>query len=172
MTAAALVAFITLAVFRLPTSFIEQLENSQLLTLSERGWAFRLLALFAVAQAVYVGLGVFRIDRAKEARENDPRINRLTPPEFVSSLARTAATIILLTMVYGLAALGFTGFRAGFWFFVALAHLQGLWYFREVGQIAKWLDFQPDTSIQSTGGTWEPGADYCPPLARGLQPWG
>jgi len=167
---AVVVALITIAVFRLPDSLIEQLENSELLSLSARGWAFRLLCLFSVAQAVYVGLIVFRIDRVKKAREDDPKVKSMSKPRFMTSLARNAATISLLTIAYGLAAVGFTGFRAGFWFFFALALLQGVWYFRELGQIARWLDFQPETSIQASGGTWEPGPGYCPPLARGLSP--
>jgi hypothetical protein len=161
---------VTIAVFRLPDSLIEQIENTSPLSLSQRGWAFRLLAFFAVVQAAYVGLAVFRPEKVKEARESDPKVARLTRPRLMSSMSRTAATIVFLTMAYGLASLWFTGFRAGFWFFVALALLQGFWYFREIGRIARWLDFQPETALQATGRMWAEPDHYCPPLARGLSP--
>jgi MFS family permease len=166
---AVLVAFITLAVFRLPDSFVEQLENSQTLSLSQRGWAFRLLALFAIVQAVYVGFAVLRSEHVKDARQRDEKVARLSRAQLMTSLSWNAAAIIFLTIIYGLAAFGFSGFRAGFWLFVFVALVQGAWYFRQIGQVARWLDFQPETVARGAAQTWEPeAADYCPPLARGL----
>jgi hypothetical protein len=166
-----LVALVTLAVFRLPASFISQLENAGTFSLSQRGWAFRLLALFAILQAVYVAFGVLRPEHVKSARERDPKVAVLTRSALMSGLSWNAAAIIFLTMIYGVAMLGFTGFRAGFWFFVALAVLQAAWYFREIGRVGHWLGFQPETVADSSAASWEPDyTTYSPPLTRGLVP--
>ena len=166
---AVLTGLATLAVFRLPESFISQLENSGPFSLTERGWAFRLLAAFAILQATYVGYGVLRPEHVKSAREKDPKVARLTRAGLMTGLSWNASAVIFLTIVYGLAMLGFTGFRAGFWFFVALAILQGAWYFREIGQVGRWLGFQPETVSSASTAGWEPDpSTYTPPLTRGL----
>lgn len=158
-----------MAVFRLPESFISQLENSGPFSLTERGWAFRLLALFAILQAIYVGFGVLRPEHVKAAREKDPKMARLTRAGLMTGLSWNANAVIFLTIVYGVAMLGSTGFRSGFWFFVALAVLQGAWYYREIGQVGRWLGFQPETITDASGATWEPDpSTYSPPLTRGL----
>jgi len=168
-TIAVLAGLVTLAVFRLPESFISQLENSGSFSLTERGWAFRLLAAFAILQAVYVGYGVLRPEHVKSAREKDPKVAKLTRAGLMSGLSWNASAVIFLTIVYGIAMLGFTGFRAGFWFFIALAILQAAWYFREIGQVGRWLGFQPETIADTSGASWEPDPmTYSPPLTRGL----
>lgn len=169
VTIAILAGLATLAVFRLPESFISQLENSGPFSLTERGWAFRLLAAFAILQAVYVAYGVLRPEQVKSAREKDPKVARLTRAGLMSGLSWNAAAGIFLTIVYGLAMLGFTGFRSGFWFFVALAFVQAAWYFREIGRVGRWLGFQPETIADISGASWEPDpVTYSPPLTRGL----
>lgn len=166
-----IVALVTLAVFRLPETLITVLQNEGPLSISQRGWAFRLLAFMAVIQAAYVGFAILRIDRVQHAREKDPRVAGLTRERLMRSLGRNAAGAIFLTVIYGLAALASSGFRAGFWFFAFVAVVQGAWYYRETGTIARWLGFQPETVTGEISGVWvrEP-ANYCPPLARGLQP--
>lgn len=165
---------VALAVFRLPDSFVAQLENSQAFSISQRGWAFRLLAFAAVAQAIYVGFAVFRPERVKHARETDRRVIKLTRERLMRSLARNAAGAIVLTLIYGLAAFAVTGFRAGFWLFMFVVVVQGAWYFRQTGEIARWLAFQPETvEQQPSSALWVAApADYCPPIARGLSPIG
>jgi hypothetical protein len=48
---------------------------------------------------------------------------------------------------------------------------QAAWYYRQVGDIGRWLGFQPEVVAQPSSAVWirEPD-DYCPPLARSLTP--
>src|SRR5687768_16143893 len=92
----ALTVVVTMAIIRLPDSLVTQVENSGLLSISQRGWAFRLLAFFACIQAVYVGFAVLRPERVKGARETEARIGRMSRAQLVRSLARTAAGSIVL----------------------------------------------------------------------------
>lgn len=165
---------ISIAVFRLPDSFVVQLENSQTFSISQRGWAFRLLAFAALAQAFYVGFAIFRPERVKHARETDRRVIRLTRERLMRSLARNAAGAIVLTLIYGLAAFAVTGFRAGFWLFVFVVVVQAAWYYRQTGEIGRWLAFQPETADQQVASAiWIAAPpDYCPPIARALTPSG
>lgn len=166
-----LVALVTLAIFRLPDSFVVQIQNSGPFSLSERGWAFRLLAFFALTQASYVGFAVLRSERVKAAREKDPKIAQKSRGELVRSVARIGAGAVVLTSIYGLAAFATTGFRAGFWFFVGLCLVQSAWYYRQTGEIAGWLSFQPEPEMSRGRGIWvEAASDYCPPIARALLP--
>lgn len=160
---------VTLALFRLPESFVVQVENGSPLSLGQRGWAFRLLAFFAIVQAAYVGFALLRPERVKRARDTDPRFGRMDHDRLLRSIARTAAASVVLTLIYGLAAFASTGFRAGFWLFVALCLLQIAWYYRQTGEIARWLAFQPaPTPALSAWVDSPPG--YCPPIARALTP--
>ena len=168
--ALAVLGVVTLAIFRLPESFVTQIENSGFLSLSARGWAFRLLAFFALMQGLYMGYSVLRTERVKRAREREPRIARMTRPQVVRSLARSAVGAVILTIIYGVAAFSATGFRSGFWLFAAIALAQGAWYYRQTGEIAKWLAFQPDVQTEPVRGAWiATPPDYCPPIARGLR---
>ena len=97
--AAAALGVVTLAIFRLPESLVTQIENAGLLSLSGRGWAFRLLAFFAVMQALYVGYSVLRTERVKRARESDPRVARMTRHRIMRSLVRSAVGAVFLTMI-------------------------------------------------------------------------
>ncbi len=167
---AAVLAILSIAVARLPDSFVNLLERNRILDTSAAGWAYRLLAFFAIVQALYGGFYVLRIDQVKRARADDPKVARMTRVQVVRSLARTATGMVVLTFVYGLAAFGVTGERGGFWLFPVLCLLQGAWYFREIGTVARWLGFQPDTAVEVTPeAVWkrEP-ADYVPPIARSL----
>ncbi len=84
------------------------------------------------------------------------------------SLARNSGAAIAITIGYGVVSLAFTGLRAGFWLFVFIAALQAAWYYRQSGEIARWLTFQPDVRKSSSEWRREP-PDYCPPLTRGLE---
>src|SRR5688572_767357 len=170
--AAAALGVITLAIFRLPESLVTQIQNSGFLSLSARGWTFRLLAFFAVVQALYMGYSVLRTERVKRAREREPRIARMTRERVMRSLIRSAVGAVFLTMIYGIAAFSATGFRAGFWLFAGIALAQGAWYYRQTGEIAEWFAFQPETADEGrASGAWIPAPpDYCPPIARGLSP--
>lgn len=162
--AVAALVVITVAVFRLPESFVAMLERNALLQGSAAGWAYRLLAVAAVGQAAYVGFVVLRPERVAVALARQP-----SPPAHIlvaKSLAYNAAGMAALTLVYGIAAFAVTGLRAGFWLFVVIESAQLGWYYRLTGTVVEWLRFQPEPDTPSSGdGAPRP---YCPPLARGL----
>lgn len=165
---------VCIAVARLPDSFIELLERRSPFTSAEAGWAYRLLAFAAIAQALYGGFVLLRPARLQAARASDPKMAQMSRAKLTSMVARTAAAMVAFTLAYGIAALGVGGQRGGFWLFPVIALGQGAWYYREVGQIAGWLGFQDEpTADYPARGAWrrEP-PDYCPPIARGLQPVG
>lgn len=169
---AALFVAICIVVIAIPDSVLALLANNRPLTLAQAGWAYRILAFFAIGQVVYTGMSVFRIERLDALREKDDRFARLSKPAVISSLSRNAAALVFFTLVYGIASLILTAQRGGFWLFPALAVAQGAWYYREIGQVARWKAFQPETSGDASMSTaWSAGGrDYCPPLARGLRP--
>ena len=167
----AVLMVLSVAVARLPESLVEQLQRNTPLPGTEGGWAYRLLAAVAVVQVLYGGFRVLRVERVKKAQETDAKVARMPRPRLLGSIARNAAGMILLTFVYGLAAFLVTGQRGGYWLFVVLFLAQGAWYYRQVGDIGRWLGFQPEVVAQPSSAVWmrEPD-DYCPPLARSLTP--
>ena len=170
IVSAAAIAIVSVAIARLPQSLVNTLERNRFLEGPSVGWAYRLLAFFAIVQALYGGFFVLRVDHVKKSRQEDPKVAVMTRAEIVTSLARNAAGMIFLTFFYGLAAFGVTGQRGGFWLFPFLCVLQGTWYFREIGSVARWLGFQPDTATEEIPeAIWkrEP-PDYTPPIARSL----
>jgi hypothetical protein len=168
--AATLVA-ICVVVIAIPDSILAQLENNRPLTDAQAGWAYRLLAFFAVSLIVYTGMSVFRIERLSALREKDERYAKMSKPEVISSLSRNAAALVFFTLVYGIASLVLTAQRGGFWLFPLLAVAQAAWYYREIGQVAAWNAFQPDPKAPERSTGWDPGGpDYCPPIARALTP--
>ena len=168
---AALFFAICVVVIAIPDPVLSQLKNNRPLTDAQAGWAYRLLAFFAIGQIVYTGMAVFRIDRIERLRDIDARFARLPKPAVIASLSRSAAALVFFTLVYGIASLVLTAQRGGFWLFPLLAVAQGAWYYREIGQIAEWKAFQPDVVTDAPPGSWSSGGpDYCPPIARGLTP--
>jgi hypothetical protein len=168
---AVLTAVICIAVIRLPDTFLALLERNSPFTTAQTGWAYRLLAFAAVVQALYGGFVLLRPDHVEQARRKDTKLAATPRAKLVGIVARTAASMILMTLVYGLAAFGISGQRGGFWLFPVLAVAQGAWYYRQVGQIGRWMGFQPESGASNPArAMWqrEP-ADYCPPLARGLR---
>jgi hypothetical protein len=164
-------AILCLAVFRLPDSFLAQLRANKPLDDVQADWAYRLLAFVAVAQALYGGFVILQTERVRKAREREEKAGAMSREEIVTSVARNAAGMCALTMVYGLAALGLTGQRGGFWIFPGVALLQAAWYHRQVGEVARWIEFQPAFvgGTDASKGEWNAGpADYEPPIARGL----
>ena len=170
--AVALVAVVVvcIVVIALPESLFEQVERNRPLTDAQAGWAYRLIALVALVQAGYGGFAVFRIDRVDAIRARDPKFATKPHTEVIASMARTAAGMVLLTLVYGLATMAITGLRGGFWLFPLIAVAQAAWYYREIGQVAHWATFQPPAAIQDADrGAWSghwPG--HVPALARGM----
>jgi hypothetical protein len=165
ITAAAF-GVVTLAVFRLPGSFVAVLERNALLQGSAAGWALRLLAIVAVAQAAYAGGMILRPERVEVALEEEPSMRAAGSARVARSLSWNAAGIAALTIVYGIASFAVTGERGGFWLFVLIGIAQLAWYYRLTGSIVEWLRFQPRADLRGTdaGGT----PPYCPPLARGF----
>jgi hypothetical protein len=159
---------VSLTLFQLPESFVSRLERNRALNDSQAGWAYRLLILFALAQAVYGGFLVLQVERVAAARRKDAKLRRMTRQALLTSLTRSAAAMTLLTLVYGIASFVITGQRGGFWAFPLIFVAQGAWYFRQTGELAKWLEFQPETEPEDASiSTWErEPPDYSPPLAR------
>lgn len=135
---------------------------------------YRLVALAAIAQLLYGGFAIFRVERVQAARERDESFARMPRERVVSSLSRNAAGMVVLTLIYGLATVAVSGLRGGFWLFPLLALAQSAWYYRELGQIARWKAFQPEPQqADKERGRWIPhDPDYVPPLTRGLRPRG
>ncbi|MGH2806898.1 MAG: hypothetical protein ACRDKT_06455 [Actinomycetota bacterium] len=169
--AASIVVIVSIAVARLPDSLVVSIENSRAFTNDQAGWAYRLLALAAIAQAFYGGFAILRIDRVKRALENDPKIAEMAHERVIASLSRNAAGMVMWTLIYGVAAFVITGERGGFWLFPLACLLQLAWYFREIGAIARWLEFQPEPQQGRAIAAWvrEPSG-YVPPIARALVP--
>jgi hypothetical protein len=165
-------AIVCLAVLRLPDSFLSQIRNNKPLNDVQADWAYRLLVFVALAQAIYGGFGILQPERVRKARERDEKTGAMSREEIVVSLARNAAGMCALTMIYGLAALGLTGQRGGFWVFPGIAALQAAWYLRQVADVAGWIEFQPALVVkEAPTADWDSGSsDYTPPIARGLSP--
>jgi hypothetical protein len=167
--AAGLVACIVVAA--LPESLVAQMERNRALNSGQAGWAYRLLVLFALAAAAFSMFRAITIEAVKRSQARSEKARSLPPERIVDSVSQNAAALPLLTIVYGVASLIFTGQRGGFWLFPLIALGQGAWHYRSVGEIARWLTFQPEPEPEDEVSTeWrrEP-PDYCPPLARGLQ---
>ena len=171
---AAVLLVLCIAVARLPDSLVSLLERQSPFTSGQAGWAYRLLAFAAVAQALYGGFVLLRPSKVERARQSDPKLAQMPRTKLIGIVARTAAFMIAFTLAYGIAAFIVGGQRGGFWLFPVIAVAQGAWYYREVGQIAGWLGFQPEhVSDDPARGLWtrEP-ADYSPPIVRDLEPVG
>ena len=72
----AVLMVLSVAVARLPESLVEQLQRNSPLTGTEAGWAYRLLAAVAVAQVLYGGFRVLRVERVRKAQETDAKVAR------------------------------------------------------------------------------------------------
>lgn len=168
LVAAAVILIVSLAVLRLPESFVVRLENESPFSTSQAGWAYRLLVFAAIAQAAYGGFVLLQVERVRTARAKDPKAAEMSNRETIRALARNAASMVVLTLVYGGAAFYVTGQRGGFWLFPLIALLQGAWYLRQVGQIARWIDQQPEPKPPGRPApAWQPEPpDYSPPLGR------
>ncbi len=169
-----LLAIVCLAMVRLPESTLSLLQRRSPFTLAQIGWAYRLLAFAAVGQALYGGFVLQRPDHVEKARRTDPKLATLPRSKLIGMVARSAAWMTVFTLVYGLAAFAISGQRGGFWLFPALTVAQGAWYYRQVGQVASWMGFQPEPvpDVRARALWQREPADYCPPLARGLVPAG
>jgi hypothetical protein len=168
LVAGVFIAIICIAILRLPDIGLVQFERRRVLTSAQAGWAYRLLVLAAIAQLFYGGFRLLRVERVANELESGELLGTAGEERVVTRLARTAAFMAVLTVVYGIASLALTGERGGFWLFAFLALTQGAWYYREVGVIAHWLELRGETS-RELAPTWT-GApqDYVPPLARSL----
>lgn len=167
--AAAVLVVVCLAVLRLPESFVAQLERNRTLSSAQAGWAYRLLAVAAIGQAAYGGFVILRPERIQKSLAKDRRLAAMPRRLVHISVARSAASMIALTLVYGAAAFWVTGERGGFWLFALVALAQWAWYLRQTGVVAQWLAFQPEPAPENRRSVWvrEP-PDYSPPLTRGL----
>jgi hypothetical protein len=159
-----------IVILSLPESLVAQMERNRALSSGQAGWAYRLLVLFALVAAAFSMFRAITVDAVKRSRERNPKAQAMPPKRVVDSVSQNAASIPLLTIVYGVASVIFTGQRGGFWLFPLIALGQGAWHYRSVGEIVRWLVFQPEPEPEEEPSTeWrrEP-PDYCPPLARGL----
>jgi hypothetical protein len=170
ITAGVILLIVSIAIARLPDSLVSSIQNNRTFTNSQAGWAYRLLAFAAIVQAFYGGYVVLRIDHVKRAREKDPKVGQMTHDRVIRSLSRNAAGMVIWTLVYGVAAFIITGERGGFWLFPFLCLLQLAWYFREIGAIARWLEFQPQPEKDPLIAWVREPPGYVPPIARVLVP--
>lgn len=168
---AGVLAIVVVAAARLPESFVNGLERRSPFSFSQAAWIFRLFLAGALIQALYSGFARFRTERIQRALELDERAGAWSREKLVGVVARNAVVTALTTLVYGIVLLGLTGLRGSFWAFPLLALAQGAWYYRLVGELARWSAFRPETPTRPAPTEWqrEP-PDYCPPLARGLLP--
>jgi hypothetical protein len=159
------------AVVSIPDSFLAQIERNRPLTDAQVGWVYRLIAIAAAVQIMYGGFSVFRVERVQAALDRDPRVAEMPHTKVISSLSRNAAGMVALTLIYGLATMAVSGLRGGFWLFPLLALAQGGWYYREIGEIARWKAFQPEPIEEKRNvEPWQPyPAGHVPALARGLK---
>ena len=170
LVVATVLAIAYIAMARLPESYVAQLARSRPLESVQADWAYRLLVFAAIAQAAYGGFVLLHTDRIGAVLAGEGRRVGLTRQRVLTLVVRNAATLITLTFVYGVAAFVITGQRGGFWLFALLTVLQGAWYFRQVNEIARFLDFQREPEPERTQPTWrKPPRDYSPPIVRGLQ---
>jgi hypothetical protein len=161
------VAVVSLAIFRLPELYVSSLRRNALLQDSQGMWAFRLLLLVAVGQALFGAYRVLRVERLSGS-DPHPRLRPAGRLRLASTIGWTAAAMIAMTLVYGLAAFFTTGLRAGLWAFLAVIVAQTLWYYRLTGDMLRWLDRQPVAPPEKKP-VWQRGdSDYVPPIARGL----
>ena len=168
---AGIVAIVVVAAARLPESFVNGLERRSTFSFAQSTWIFRLFLVAALIQALYSGFVRFRTDRIQRALERDDRAAAWSREKLVGIVARNAVVAALTTLVYGIVLLGLTGLRGSFWAFPLVALAQGAWYYRLVGELARWSSFRPEAPTRPAPSEWqrEP-PDYCPPLARGLLP--
>ena len=165
---------VCLGMARLPETFVDRIRRNRPLDTTQSGWVYRLLVVMALVQAFYVGFVLLRSERVQRARERDPKLARMSRAEVVASAARNAAGITLLTLVYGVSAFAITGERGGFWLFALVTGAQLAWYFRQVGEVSRWISFQPEFVAERPAAEGEPHASgsgahpYTPPLARGV----
>ncbi|MDQ3878742.1 MAG: hypothetical protein M3290_10415 [Actinomycetota bacterium] len=165
----AIVAITAIAVMRLPDLFLAHIRQDRPLSSAQAGWVFRLLAAIACAQALYGGFFALDPDRIKKAREKDKRLRDMRADAIATSAARNAAGMIFLTLVYGIADLALTGERGSFWLFPLVILGQAAWYYRQVGQIGRWLVFQPEPERgPDRYAVPEIPPDWAPAIARGL----
>ena len=167
----AILAIAYIAMARLPESYVAQLARSRPMERSQSDWAYRLLAVAATAQAIYGGFVLLQTERIRQVLAGEGRMAGLSRQRILTLVMRNAATMIGLTFVYGVSAFVITGQRGGFWLFALLSVLQAAWYLRQVNEISKFLDYQPEPQPDETPGEWKKAPpDYSPPLARGLLP--
>lgn len=140
----AVAVVVSVVVAALPEASVAILRDHRPLGDSAAWWAFRLILLAAILQALYVGFALLHPERIKEARSKEPRLGRMTRDEFLRSISRHAATIAALTLVYGLSAFLITGERNTYWVFPFILLAQVAIYYRQVGGIEHWLSFQPE----------------------------
>lgn len=166
---AGVLAIVVVAAARLPESFVNGLERRGPFSFAQAAWIFRLFLAAALIQALYTGFVRLRAERIQQALEGDEKAARWPREKLIAVIARNAAIAALTTLIYGIVLLGLTGLRGSFWAFPLLALAQGAWYYRLVGDVARWASFQPERSSKPAPSEWqrEP-PDYCPPLARGL----
>lgn len=156
--AAAVTVIAAFAVFRLPEAFLATIQTGRPFGAAGSTWIFRGLIVGALLQAAYVGRAVLTAESVAAARERDAYL--AAPPEDVTAaVARNAALVPLLTVVYGLSSIAITGERSNFWPFLGLALLQLGWYYRAMGPVAEWLRLEGEAPLDPVSSNMaDPGA--------------
>ena len=136
---AAVALIFAVALFRLPEEFVASLKRDRPLDLAAAGWLYRLLALIAAGQAAYIGLSLLRPERVRADRSKDPKLSAASLEGVTRIVARNAAGMAALTLLYGLGAFILTGERGGMWLFLLIFVAQMAWNYRQTGQAAALL---------------------------------
>lgn len=147
--AAAVTLVVAVAIFRLPEEFVANLRAGRPFSATQAGWIVRLLVLAAVTQAAYVGFAILRPEKVEAARERDGSLGAESPEGVARSVARNAALVPLLTLVYGASTVALTGERGTFWLFLVIALAQLAWYYRAAGEIAGWMSLQQHSALEA-----------------------
>lgn len=140
LVVAAVALILAIALFRLPEEFVAGLKRDRPLELGAAGWLYRLLVLAAAGQATYVGLALLHPEKVRHDRLRDPKLAARPPGESVRVLARNAAGMAGLTLVYAAGSFLLTGERAGVWLFLFIFACSLAWNYRQTGLAASLIE--------------------------------
>ena len=148
---AALALIFAIALFRLPEELVADLKRDRPLDLAAAGWLYRLLALVAAAQAAFIGLSLLRPEKVRADRQKDEQLRESSPEKATRVLARNAAGMAALTLLYGLGAFILTGERGGLWLFLLIFVAQLAWNYRQTGQAASLFEEAQEPTLERDG---------------------
>src|SRR5947208_9217731 len=115
LLAAGAALILCIAVARLPGSFVDLLARRSALDSYQQAWLILLLLTVTAVQALHGGFVLLRPERVATAAQDDRRLAGRGAADVAGLIARNAAAMALLTLVYGLAAFWLTRRKEIFW---------------------------------------------------------